>query len=300
MSNPSTSRGAVLISGTSSGIGQATALHLDRLGYRVFAGVRKEADAERLRQTASPLLTPVILDVTNSNHIASVLQQVTQALGPNGGLTALVNNAGVVEGGPLECMALDRVRRQFEVNVFGHLTMTQTFLPLIRVGHGRIVTIVSAVTDSPLPFLGAYAGSKCALRGLMLALRRELRWHGVPVSMVMPGFIRGPMWDEVARTMAKVEVEDRQHHYLEMLEGLIQMFKPTIGWGSEPIVVARTVGRILQARRPGAIYRCGPGSQMSRLGNWLPEGLVHGAQRLALQHWRRRHPAGARTAGTQP
>uniref|UniRef100_A0A7C4QHJ8 SDR family NAD(P)-dependent oxidoreductase n=1 Tax=Schlesneria paludicola TaxID=360056 RepID=A0A7C4QHJ8_9PLAN len=278
MSTPATTQRTALVTGTSSGIGRAVALLLDRDGYRVFAGVRKEADAERLRRDASPRLQPIILDITRPEQIAAAVETLRQELGETGGLDALVNNAGIVEAGPLECLSLERLRRQFEVNVFGHIAVTQACLPFLHRAKGRIVTIASAVSDSPAPFLGAYAGSKCALRGLMISLRRELMWFGIEVSVVLPGFVTGPLWDEVPRTFEKVAREDASGRYGPLLETLVEMVEPTFRWGVAPEVVARVVRRALRARWPRAIYRCGPGSRLAQWVDWIPERLIHWTQ----------------------
>jgi NAD(P)-dependent dehydrogenase (short-subunit alcohol dehydrogenase family) len=268
-------KGVVVITGTSSGIGRATALLLDRSGYRVFAGVRKPSDGDALRSESSPLLEPLILEITSPEQVAAAVETVSERLGPEERLHALVNNAGIAEAGPLECIDLARVRRQFEVNVYGHLAVTQAFLPLLHRGPGRIVTVVSAVVDSPMPFLGPYCSSKAALRALFLSLRRELWWFGIPVSMVMPGFITGPIWDSATAALARIEREDVDGRYLHVVKKMYELIEFSESMSAPADVVARTIYRVLRARRPRAEYRCGPGSQLSRIGNWLPESLVH-------------------------
>ncbi len=133
---------AVLITGASTGIGEACALELDRQGYRVFAGVRSAADAERLRSQASLRLTPTLLDITDGEAIASTAAMLGKAL-EGVGLAGLINNAGIVVAGPLELLPIDQVRRQFEVNVVGHMAVTQALLPLVRMANGRIINISS-------------------------------------------------------------------------------------------------------------------------------------------------------------
>lgn len=278
MSSPSTNLQSVLITGTSSGIGRATALLLDRQNYRVFAGVRKEADAERLRRDASPRLHPLILDITQPEQIAAAVETLKRELGEEGGLDALVNNAGIVEAGPLECQSMERLRRQFEVNVFGQMAITQALLPFLHRSKGRVVAISSSVSDSPSPFLGAYAASKSAIRMLMIALRRELRWFGVRVSVVLPGFVKGPIWDEVPRTLEKLAREDPSGRYLVLLQTLVELVSPSFRWGIEPEQVAQLIAHILKVRHPRAIYRCGPCSRITQWVDWIPEWLIHGIQ----------------------
>ncbi|MCK5428705.1 MAG: SDR family NAD(P)-dependent oxidoreductase, partial [Anaerolineales bacterium] len=155
-------RGAVLITGTSTGIGKATALHLDQLGYQVLATVRKEHDAETLRSQCSKRLTPLLLDVTDEDSIAQAKGVVSQAVG-DAGLLGLVNNAGVSFTSPLEFVPLDELRWLFEVNFFGLLAVTQKFLPLLRQAQGRIVNISSTASSVVAPFHGPYSASKLAL-----------------------------------------------------------------------------------------------------------------------------------------
>ncbi len=134
---------AVLVTGSSSGIGAAVAAELDRRGFRVFAGVRSSEDGKRLQTQASPRLQPLLLDITDGSAIAAAATTLQRELGDQG-LFGLVNNAGIAVGGPLEIVPLDEVRRQFEVNVIGTLAVIQAMLPLLRIARGRIVNISSA------------------------------------------------------------------------------------------------------------------------------------------------------------
>jgi NAD(P)-dependent dehydrogenase (short-subunit alcohol dehydrogenase family) len=188
--------GAVLITGASTGIGKACALLLDRSGYRVFAGVRKVQAGESLRAEASERLTPVILDITDSEEIAQTVETVAKSLGPDVGLAGLVNNAGVAVVGPLEFLPLGDLRRQFEVNVIGNIAVTQAFIPLVEKGKGRIINISSPAAFFALPFLGGYCSSKLALEAVTTTLRRELLLRHIPVSIVAPGFTETPVWDK--------------------------------------------------------------------------------------------------------
>ncbi len=137
-----TPRGAVVITGASTGIGRACALSLDDLGFRVFAGVRKAEDGESLRRACSSRLVPVYIDVTDEQSIAAAAESVSREVG-DAGLAGLVNNAGVAIPGPLEYLPLDELRRQLEINLVGQLAVTQAFLPLLRKARGRIVNVSS-------------------------------------------------------------------------------------------------------------------------------------------------------------
>src|SRR5579864_668707 len=153
--------GNIVITGASSGIGEACALRLDQLGFRVFAGVRNPADGETLRKKASERLTPVLLDVTSEHSIARAVKTVGEAP-----LAGLVNNAGIVVAGPVELVPIAQWRKQFEINVIGQVAVTQAFLPLLRAARGRIVNMGSVAGRSALPCSGPYCSSKYALEGL--------------------------------------------------------------------------------------------------------------------------------------
>jgi NAD(P)-dependent dehydrogenase (short-subunit alcohol dehydrogenase family) len=181
-------QGAVLVTGASSGIGEATASHLASLGFRVFAGVRKDEDAERLRER----VTPVKLDVVDEESIATARREVEEAA-PDG-LAGLVNNAGVSVSGPVEFIPLEELRRQLEVNVIGQVAVTQAFLPAIRRARGRIVNVSSVGGRVALPLMSPYNASKFALEAVSDSLRREVRQFGVHVAVVEPGAIRTRIW----------------------------------------------------------------------------------------------------------
>ena len=166
----------MVITGASTGIGAASAVELGRRGFRVFAGIRKDSDGERLRGQ-SPQIVPLALDVTDTCQIAAAAESVGQAV-QEAGLAGLVNNAGIVVAGPLEILPLDQLRLQLEVNVVGQIAVTQAFLPLLRKARGRIVNISSVNGRIAPPYMAPYAASKHALEALNDALRVELRAGG--------------------------------------------------------------------------------------------------------------------------
>ena len=169
---------SVVITGASTGIGEACALELDRGGFRVFAGVRSEVAGEKLKAQASSRLTPVMIDVTDAASIAAAAEAVGRTLG-DAGLAGLVNNAGIAVAGPLEAVPIEALRQQFEVNVIGQVAVTQVFLPLLRKARGRVVNISSINGGLSLPYMGAYSASKFAMEAVTDALRVELRTWGI-------------------------------------------------------------------------------------------------------------------------
>jgi NAD(P)-dependent dehydrogenase (short-subunit alcohol dehydrogenase family) len=182
--------GTVVVTGASSGIGEACALRLARGGFDVFAGARKDEDLERL-DALHERITPLRLDVADESSVAAAKAHVGDRA-----LAGLVNNAGISVTGPLEFIPLDELRRQLEVNVIGQVGVTQAFLPGIRAAPGRIVYIGSVGGRVALPLLSPYNASKFALEGISDSLRRELRGLGVHVAIVEPGAVATRIWDK--------------------------------------------------------------------------------------------------------
>lgn len=248
-----------MITGASTGIGAACALHLDRLGWRVFAGVRRQADADTLKAQSSPRLTPISLDVTDTVSISTAASAVAGAVG-QAGLAGLVNNAGIVVPGPIEFLPLTDLRRQLEINVVGQVAVTQAFLPLIRAGRGRIVNMGSISGRMATPFTGAYAASKFALEALTDALRLELAPWGISVSIVEPGAVATPIWEKSART-AEAMLGSVQPEALVLYAEAIEAVKRTAADAAkravDPVDVARIVEHALTAARPRTRYVVG-------------------------------------------
>jgi NAD(P)-dependent dehydrogenase (short-subunit alcohol dehydrogenase family) len=265
---------AFVITGTSTGIGRATALRLDAAGHRVFAGVRREADGEALRRDASDRLTPILLDVTDAGAIEVAAKSVEAALGDDG-LAGVVNNAGIGVGGPIEFLEIDDWRRQFEVNVFGPAAVIKTFLPLLRRARGRIVNVSSAAGRVSNPILGAYCASKFALEALSDSLRVEVRGSGISVSVVEPGFIETPMLDKGKSETAGV-IEKLPPRGRELYEKALRKFDATTDAfrkrASTPDAVAKAIQHALTASRPKTRYTVGLDSKaLSFLGWALPD-----------------------------
>ena len=176
---------SVLITGASTGIGRAAALRLAGKGWTVLAGVRDREAAESLVADAPPgSLTALTLDVTDAAQIAAAVAQL-----PASGLDALVNNAGIGIGGPLELVSSEDLRRQFDVNVFAQVAVTQAMLPALRRASGRIVFISSIGGRVAMAFTAPYAASKHAIEAFGDALRVELRTSGVQVALIEPGSV---------------------------------------------------------------------------------------------------------------
>ena len=248
-----------MITGASTGIGAASALHLDRLGWKVFAGVRRQADAEALKAQGSPRLTPIALEVTDTLSISTAASAVAGVVGP-AGLSGLVNNAGIVVPGPIEFLPLADLRRQLEINVIGQVAVTQAFLPLIRTGRGRIVNMGSIAGRMATPFTGAYAASKFALEALTDALRLELAPWGISVSIVEPGAVATPSCEKSAKTaeaMLGSVPPEALVLYSEAIEAVKRTAADAAKRAVDPVDVARIVEHALTATRPRTRYVVG-------------------------------------------
>lgn len=250
---------SVVITGASTGIGAACALHLDTLGLRVFAGVRKQADAEALRAKASPRLTPIALDVADALSISTAAGAVAGAVG-DAGLDGLVNNAGIVVPGPVEFLPLPDLRRQLEINVVGQVAVTQAFLPLIRAARGRIVNMGSIAGRLATPFSSAYSASKFALEALTDALRLELAPWGISVSIIEPGAVATPIWEKGAKTaeaMLAAAPSEALVLYAEAIEAFRKASAYSAKNAADPMDVARAVEHALTAAKPKTRYVVG-------------------------------------------
>jgi NAD(P)-dependent dehydrogenase (short-subunit alcohol dehydrogenase family) len=267
---------AVVITGASTGIGAACALHLDRLGFRVFAGVRKPADGEALQRQASDQLTPILIDVTDAASIAAAADTVAAAVG-EAGLAGLVNNAGIGVVGPLEFLPIAELRRQLEINVIGQVAVTQAFLPLLRQGRGRIINMGSISGRVAMPFIGPYAASKFALEALSDSLRVELRPWGIEVSIIEPGPITTPIWEK-SRALADELIQNLPQRGHDLYGEAIGIARKTIinsgQAGIPPDKVAHVVAHALTARRPKTRYLVGRGLWFAVLfAKFVPDRL---------------------------
>lgn len=271
-----TSTSAVVITGASTGIGAACARFLADHGFQVFAGVRDLQAGEVLASGRSLRLIPIQLDVTEDTSIRNAAERVTHHLG-DAGLAGLINNAGIAVGSPLEVIPIDQLRRQFEVNVFGQVAVTQAFLPLLRKAHGRIVNMGSIAGRATIPLMGPYSASKHALEALTDALRLELQQWGIQVSVIEPGAIATPIWEKSVRAAKDLETAADSSAAIGYTE-LIMRIKETVGKAAEraipPDAVVRAVVHALTASRPRTRYLVGTDAKIRAwMVKWLPDRL---------------------------
>ena len=276
MNAPKADRGAVVVTGSSTGIGAACALRLADEGFSVFACVRRIADAELLQQQTSRTVTPLLIDVTDGALIATAADAVMQEVGDRG-LAGLVNNAGIVRPGPLEFQPPADIRTQLEVNLFGQIAVTQAFLPLIRKGGGRLVNVGSIGGRLVLPLHGAYSASKFAFEAVTDAFRLELRQWGIPVSLVDPG---GSATAIFAKTLTAIDDMEANLHargiylYDAQVVAVRALVEKTAGDATPADQVARAVSEALTARRPKTRYLAGKDAKaVAVMARMLPDRL---------------------------
>jgi NAD(P)-dependent dehydrogenase (short-subunit alcohol dehydrogenase family) len=262
----------ILISGASTGIGRATAVHMARKGHTVWAGVRSQKSFMEIQRLNVQGLEPVFLDVTDAASIENCISTVRKK---SGILHGLVNNAGIAIGGPVEAVHLADWRRQFEVNVFGQIRVVQLCLPMIRESKGRIVMISSIAGRVASPFLAPYSASKFALEAIADSLRREMRKFDVPVSIVEPGPIATPIWEKSLGDGEKRKEElgpEMQRIYGSVLTRFNRRIEDAARSASPVHVVVHAIEHALTARSPRTRYPVGRGIALySALSRILPD-----------------------------
>lgn len=267
--------GGVFITGSSTGIGEACALGLDERGYDVFAGVRNEEDGKSLCQRASERLHPVIVDITNAEQIKAAAETVGQALGDKP-LVGLINNAGISVGGPLEFVPIDRLRHQLEVNLIGHISVSQLFISLLRKSQGRIINVGSILGIFASPMLGPYCASKYAMEAISDVMRRELKPWKIKVSLLEPGVIATKIWEK-ARIQAERVIKEAPDELLQLYGPLIERVRKLAADSEKiaqsPEVVVKAVVHALTANRPKTRYCMGPKALPQKVISWLPDNI---------------------------
>jgi NAD(P)-dependent dehydrogenase (short-subunit alcohol dehydrogenase family) len=273
VSGKQTKRGFVVITGTSTGIGASTALHLAELGFHVFAGVRREADGEALQAKTSATLTPLIIDVTDEKSISMAAAAVTAAVGKRG-LAGLVNNAGIAKPAPIELQPMADFREQLEVNLFGPVAMVQAFLPLLRRGGGRIVNVGSIGGLLVLPLNGAYSASKFGIRAITDALRLELRQWGIHVSLIEVAPVKTAIF---GKTYAELDAladklgDTGYGLYEEQIAAVRKATEKAAADADPALVIAKAIAQALTSDKPKTRYLVGHGGREVAIVAALPD-----------------------------
>jgi NAD(P)-dependent dehydrogenase (short-subunit alcohol dehydrogenase family) len=244
-----------LVTGASSGIGEATALKLHDLGFAVYGAARR---VDRLQQIASRGITPLAMDVTDEESTRSGVDRI---LADTGRIDVLVNNAGYGSYGAIEDVPMGEARRQFEVNVFGAARLAQLVLPHMRAHHGgTIVNISSMGGKIYTPLGGWYHATKFAMEALSDCLRLETKPFGINVVVIEPGGIKTEWGDIAAQHLKEVSANGP---YADQAKAMAKSLGSDTNArrGSDPSVIANTIAKAVTAQRPKTRYAVGFGAK---------------------------------------
>jgi NAD(P)-dependent dehydrogenase (short-subunit alcohol dehydrogenase family) len=258
-------QGFVVVTGSASGIGRASAEQLARLGYDVIPVMRRD------EPLPAPVLDPVLLDIGDEAQIGPACEQILERTG--GRIAALVNNAGINVNGPFEVVPIADWRRQFDVNFFGHLAVTQALLPALLAGRGRIVNVGSVGGRFSVPFLGPYSASKFAMRAWSDAARLELAPHGVRVVLIEPGAIATPMWEKgnaAADTMLDTLDAEQKQRYAGQIVGARKAAALAERHAIPVARCAKVVTKAVTIDKPRGRYLVGPDAWLQAAISVLP------------------------------
>lgn len=272
-------------------MGAATALELARRGFHVLAGVRRDSDGRALRAAG---VEPVILDITNADHVAALVARVDRDPQKRP-LLALVNNAGIPGAGPVEVMPLDQWRHIFEVNLFGQVAITQALIPALVRSGGRIVNISSVNGKLSMAGYGPYASSKHAMEAMSDALRNELAPHGVRVVVVEPGGVKTEMARHGLANLRDLGVgmtAEQNGRYGDLVQALPSHVAAFTKAGVTSEVAAKTIARAVTDRKPRTRYTIGRmATFLIRASNLLPDRVL---DRMTTSDLRKHYPAESR------
>ena len=263
---------SVLVTGSSTGIGKATALYLDKEGYKVYAGIRKESDRIKLKSESSNLLTPIMLDVTKISSIENAIEEIgNDTTHP---LYGIVNNAGIGISGVLEAIDIEDIRQLMDVNVIGLIALTKRSIPLLKKSKGRIINIGSTSSYLSIPGGSIYAGSKFAVRAVTDALRLELKHFGISLSLVSPGAVESEIWNKSKeyknkiRKSADPQILEEYKILIKFGESIIRNVKPI-----PAIEVAKSVANALDSSKPKRHYYVGSDCKAAAIFSKLPNSI---------------------------
>jgi NAD(P)-dependent dehydrogenase (short-subunit alcohol dehydrogenase family) len=263
-----------IVTGASTGMGAATARALAQRGFHVLAGVRRALDADAIRE---PGIEPVIVDITNANHIEALVARVHED--PQGReLRVLVNNAAIQANVPIEAFAIDEWRRMFEVNLFGHIAVIQALLPALIRSKGRIVNISSVGGKVAMAAYGPYAGTKFALEAVSDSLRREIAPSGVQVVVVEPGAVRTQMLSRAtteAHQRVSAMTPEQSQRYRGLMHAVTAQAASSTKAGLSADDAAKVIAKAVTARKPRTRYTIGRDAALiTRLARIVPDPIL--------------------------
>lgn len=263
----------VIVTGASTGIGAATARELARLGFHVLAGVRREVDADALR---GPGIEPLILDVTVPSDIDALVVRVNED-SQGRAVRALVNNAAVQANIPIEAFALPKWRNMFEVNLFGHVAMTQALLPALLRSKGRVINISSVGGTVAMATYGPYAATKFALEAVSDSLRRELAPSGVDVVVIQPGAVQTEMLGRAIASADRVlsgMTAEQARRYGRLIRAVNSQAESSTAAGQPASAAARVIATAVTARKPRTRYTVGREAALIKWTRLMPDRVL--------------------------
>lgn len=276
----------IVVTGASTGIGAATAKELARRGFHVLAGVRREVDAQMLCTVDG--IEPCILDITSDTDVAALADRVARDSRP---LRALVNNAGVAINAPLEILPIAQWRRQFDVNLFGHIAVTQALFPHLLKSAGTVVNISSIGGKVALPTYGAYAGSKFAMEAVSDALRRETGGTGINVVVIEPGAVKTQIAERGIATsegLAAAMTVEQRARYDTLVNAVTAQARSFDATGKPAKTAAKVIADAATASRPRTRYTIGRDAAMlSRVSRLVSDRTLDRIMRINLRQFSR-------------
>jgi NAD(P)-dependent dehydrogenase (short-subunit alcohol dehydrogenase family) len=278
----------IVVTGASTGIGAATVKELAHRGFHVLAGVRREADADVLRGLNAEGIEPCILDITVESDVTAIADRV--ARDPQSRpLRALVNNAGIAINAPVEALPIAHWRHQFEVNLFGHIAMTQALLPDLIRSSGTVLNISSVGGKVALPTYGAYAGSKFALEAVSDALRREVSAAGIKVVVVEPGAVKTEIAERGIATSEKLKADmtvGQLSRYGEVMDAVMAQARSFNETGVSAEAAAAVIARAATASRPRTRYTVGrDAAVLLQISRFVSDRVLDRIVRLNLRRF---------------
>lgn len=287
----------IVVTGASTGMGAATAKELARRGFHVLAGVRRDADADALVADGPEGLEPCILDITMASDVAAIADRVARDP-QRRPLRALINNAGIAINAPVETLPITEWRKQFEVNLFGHIAMTQALLPALLLSAGTVVNISSVGGKVVLPTYGAYAGSKFALEAVSDALRREVGDVGIKVVVIEPGAVKTEMAERgiaTAESLMTNMTAVQLARYDDLAAAVTAQARSFIDTGVSAEHAAKVIAKAATASRPRTRYTIGRDAAiLLRVSRVVSDRVLDRIVRLNLRSFAKRSESSER------
>ncbi len=263
---------SILITGTSSGIGKNTAVMLAQNGYNIIAGVRKEEDFKTLEKVHQNI-KPIFLDVLSKQSLETAYKKLSDE---NIELIGIINNAGAVVAQPVECINIDDLKYQFELNTIAPVAVTQTFLPLMK--KGKIINISSMASTGIFPYIAPYCASKRAMDILFNSLSLEFKNKNIKIVSIKPGSIKTPIWNKSIsnnkKSLDNIDEKFKQKYEKDM-NFLAKNAEKNNYKALDTEKVSKTILKVLKTKNSKSSYCVGIDSKIACLISKLPQDLLN-------------------------